>query len=855
MTEPNWAKERILQQYAVLHNINRIFRAALNCDTEEELVRRCLAIAEDMTESKFGFLGEVDGNGRLHDLAISDPGWEACRMQKPTGHRSPPRGFAIHGIYGRVLLDSKSLYTNDPSSHPDHIGTPPGHPPLSTFLGVPLVHDERTIGMVAVGNREGGYRDEDQQALEALAPAIVQTLMRGRAVRALREARNQVASLARFPEENPDPVFRVSADGNLLYANASAHSVFGELLFDHDQNLSMVFGEAIRQTLDLGRQTRHEITYGERTYLMTLNPSKLGINVYGQDISERKRTEVQFAVLTRLHSVLSRVNEAIIRTRDERSLYQQACEIIAEQGEYALVWIGLVRDREISPVARSGPESDYIQTIRVELDGELGRGPTGTCVREDRAVVNDNFECNPLVGPWRGAALGHGFRSSAAFPLHRQGQVIGALTLYATRVGAFDSDHTQLLGALCADISYALDALEQERLRTNAERALKQSEQSLRDADRRKNQFLAVLSHELRNPLAPLQNGTYILEHAEPGSEPAIRATAIISRQVRQLARLVDDLLDVTRITRGKLRLQRIHFDIAQMICRVVEDHKARFVDDGVTLESRIGFRPLWIDGDEQRLAQVVNNLLVNAAKFSSRGGKVTLELDADVAERLAIIRVRDTGVGISAEMLPRLFDAFIQADETIEHSDGGLGLGLAIVKGVVDMHGGRVEACSAGLGMGAEFIVQLPASLQEFAQQVRTPSNRSPPRRVLVIEDNQDAADSLREALEFNDHKVEVAYDGPEGLKKAREFKPEVVLCDLGLPGMSGYDVARALRNDDVMNSTYLVAITGYALPEDQQRAKEAGFDRHLPKPPSMEDIEEMLVTVDSLTDTVHHS
>jgi PAS domain S-box-containing protein len=370
--------------------------------------------------------------------------------------------------------------------------------------------------------------------------------------------------------------------------------------------------------------------------------------------------------------------------------------------------------------------------------------------------------------------------------------------------------------------------------------------ESLREADQRKNEFLAMLSHELRNPLTPISISLFILERAVPGSEQANRARAVIARQVGQLRRLVDDLLDITRISLGKLNLRRARFDLAQMVNRSADDHRAMFVDAGIAFNVRAVAQPLWVDGDEARMAQVVGNLLNNSAKFTPKDGTVLLELEEVTTDGMAVLRVRDTGAGVAPAMLPKLFDPFIQADESLDRSKGGLGLGLALVKGIVEMHGGLVEAHSDGLGTGAEFVLRLPAELGTAdVTLVKKPSDRPAPRRVLVIEDNVDAAESLRDALEFGEHQVEVAHDGIDGLAKARKFKPDVVLCDIGLPGMTGYDVARAFRGDEVLGRAHLVALTGYALPNDQQQAREAGFEQHLAKPPSLEDLDELLANL----------
>jgi PAS domain S-box-containing protein len=370
----------------------------------------------------------------------------------------------------------------------------------------------------------------------------------------------------------------------------------------------------------------------------------------------------------------------------------------------------------------------------------------------------------------------------------------------------------------------------------------KRSEESLREADRRKTEFLGVLSHELRNPLAPVQTAVWLLDRADPRGEQASRAREIIQRQVGHLGRLVDDLLDVTRITRGKIRLQKARVDLADLVRRAIADHEALLAGRGVTLVQHLGDLPVWLEADATRISQVVGNLLQNAAKFTERGGRVEVAL-AREPHGVALVRVRDEGVGIAPELLGRIFDPFTQAEDTLHRSSGGLGIGLSLVKGLVELHGGSVEARSEGSGRGAEFLVRLPVCSEPPAVSGRLRSGATTPRRrVLVIEDNVDAAETLREVLLLWDHEVEVAYDGREGVEKARAFRPDVVLCDIGLPVMDGFEVARALRHDPTLASVFLVAVTGYARPADTLRASEAGFDRHLGKPASIEQIEEVL-------------
>jgi PAS domain S-box-containing protein len=388
-----------------------------------------------------------------------------------------------------------------------------------------------------------------------------------------------------------------------------------------------------------------------------------------------------------------------------------------------------------------------------------------------------------------------------------------------------------------AELEHANEVLRTEM----AER--KRAENALREADHQKNQFLAVLSHELRNPLAPIRNGLYILERAPHDSDQASRARAVIDRQVGHMTRLVDDLLDISRIAHGKVQLQRKPLDLEELAQRTVEDLRSIFVESDVNLDVRGAASEVWVNGDVTRLAQAIGNLLTNAAKFTPRGGTATVSLRTELDE--AVLSVTNTGSGIAPEVLPHLFEPFAQADTSLDRSKGGLGLGLALVKGLVEMHGGTVSASSDGRA-GATFTIRLPLHIPATPTRAALHAGpNGPRRRVLVIEDNIDAADTLRDALELGGHLVEVAYDGAKGIEKARTFEPDVVLCDIGLPGMDGYDVARTMRADAKLGRVGLIALSGYAQPDDVSKAKEAGFDAHLAKPPTIEAVERNVAKV----------
>lgn len=369
-------------------------------------------------------------------------------------------------------------------------------------------------------------------------------------------------------------------------------------------------------------------------------------------------------------------------------------------------------------------------------------------------------------------------------------------------------------------------------------------EQRLQEADRRKDEFLATLGHELRNPLSPIANSLFILERAAR-PEQSQRALEVMTRQVRHLSRLVDDLLDVSRISRGKIELRKQRLDLNELVSGALEDHRGQFERAGLALDAALPEGPVFVYGDPTRIAQAVGNLLMNASKFTDRGGRVHLTLEVE-AQQGARVTVRDTGIGLDPETLARLFEPFSQADRSLARTRGGLGLGLALVKGLVELHGGRVGASSPGPGRGATFELRLPLASGQMAHSSSRSVAMSVPgasRRVLVVEDNLDAAASLKEILEMDGHEVAVANDGPAAVALAGSFRPEVVLCDIGLPGsMDGYAVARALRSAGSIGPVQLVALTGYASPEDQRRAREAGFDAHLAKPPDLEVLERLL-------------
>ncbi|HEY6099218.1 MAG TPA: ATP-binding protein, partial [Anaeromyxobacter sp.] len=593
------------------------------------------------------------------------------------------------------------------------------------------------------------------------------------------------AWLATFPERNPNPILEADLAGHVAYVNPAAARLFPDLR-EREAGHPWLTGweEVVRATRErAGDWYSRVVRVGERHYQQTMYfvPEGERVRVYGADVTDRRRAE------------------DVLRDSEERfrSLADSAPVIMwmtdAEGGvvfanRACLHFFGVALEQLSGgawrPLVHPG-DAAYVESFL-------------RAVRE-RAPFRAEGRLRRFDGEWRWVESYGAPRFSAS------GRFLG-------HVGLSPEVHDR-----------------------------KEMEHALREADRRKDEFLGMLSHELRNPLAPIRNAVYLLERGDPAGPQAERARAVIRRQTEHLTRLVDDLLDVTRIARGKIEPRREQVDLRELVRSAADDFRPVMEARGIAFRTDVAGAGPWADADATRLAQLVGNLLHNAAKFTGRGGEVVLSLRATQDE--AEIAVRDTGEGIEPGLLPRVFDAFVQGERALARSEGGLGLGLALVKGIAELHGWTVRAESAGAGKGAAFVVRLPLAAAPDARQGAVgPSGRraNVGRRVLVVDDNADSAETLAEIVEMLGHAAEIAYDGPSALAKARANPPDVVLCDIGLPGMNGYDVAKALRAEGARMQ--LVALSGYAQPDDLKAAAEAGFDAHVAKPADLAQIEQLL-------------
>jgi signal transduction histidine kinase/ActR/RegA family two-component response regulator len=446
-------------------------------------------------------------------------------------------------------------------------------------------------------------------------------------------------------------------------------------------------------------------------------------------------------------------------------------------------------------------------------------------------VVDANF-------PRAALAASEGLHGAFAFPFRRGSEVLGVIEFFSRELQEPEGDLLARMTALGSQIG---QSIERQRAELAREELLARERAARNDAEianRAKDEFLAMLGHELRNPIGAITNATHVL-NLGASDERTAASRAIIARQVAHLGRLVDDLLDVARVSTGRIELQREAVDLGELVERCAESFQPAQSGSGPELTVRAA--PLFVDGDPARLEQIVTNLLANAHKYTSRSGHIAVSVVRD--RDRAIVRVKDDGVGISPELLPRVFDLFVQADRSLDRSKGGLGLGLTLVKRLVDLHGGAVSAQSDGADRGSEFIVELPLAMRADPQTTDPePAVGTTARRVLVVEDHEDAREGLRLLLTTTGHAVQIAADGAEGLRVLRSWRPDVAIVDIGLPGLDGYELARAVRAAPELDDVLLVALTGYGRREDREYAIAAGFELHLVKPVEPEALSRVL-------------
>jgi len=768
-------------------------------ETEEALGNMCLTIALDVTGSRIGFIAVIDDDGVLHDIACSNMSVNHCVMYDQAARRRPSVNFVPSGLFDRVLEESRSVISNDLTSRTDRDGLPFDHSPLTTLLGVPLLQNGKVIGLLAVANREEGYHRKQQDDLEAVA-SVVNLALQIKKTELDRERTQEELANTKEQLENTlnritDGYYALDSEWRFFAANRKAEDHFGkpadELLGRNIWELTRTSPESFfYQKFHEAKVKRLPVHFEAQSLIrpafwaeLHLYPRGENLEVYFSDISQRKRAEDALLRSEKLYSkAFHSAPMGIIISRFSDGYYINVNEAFEEITGYSQQ--EAVGKSALSLNLWGNPDDRHRAVSALSVTGHIG-----------------NYE----------------------FPLRRKDNQIRSV--------AASFELIDLNGEACV-ISIFQDIT-----------ARKQAEEALRESNRSKDEFLAMLAHELRNPLAAIRSAVHIL--GLDGLEPdnLHRKVEVIDRQVTHMARLLDDLLDISRITRGRITLQKQPLLLANVLRQVVETVLPLLEARRLALTQMLTPDTLCVEGDRDRLVQVFGNLLNNAIKFTPENGHIWLDLFRE--DRTAVVRVRDNGRGIAPELLPRLFDLFVQGEPSTG-AQSGLGIGLTMVKTLVGMHGGSVVAASGGLGRGSEFSVRLPVIEAACIQRADcAPSPKKAPklsRRVLVVDDVADTAVNLAEVLASWGCRTHTALDGPSALEAAEQFAPDAVLLDIGMPGMDGYEVARRLLRDSSEKKPLLVAITGYGQEHDRRKSFEAGFDAHLIKPVNLDELWKVL-------------
>jgi PAS domain S-box-containing protein len=673
------------------------------------------------------------------------------------------------------------------------------------------------------------------------------------------------ARLAALVESSDDAIISKTLDGRIHSWNAAAERLFGYTAAEVIGKPIMIIvppelqaeERQILERLKRGERVDHfetvRIAKSERRIPVSLTVSPVrdsqgvivGASKIARDISERHRSERELRLTQgqlKAHAdALAQLNECTARLWSCHTLQGGLEEILtsvvallgADKGHIQLLDDG---NGILRIAAQLGFGPDFLQAFRKVTPDH--KSAPGRALRSRARIVIEDIETDSPYESLRPVARAAGYRAVVSTPLiGPDGILLGMLSTY------FKSAHQpteQELGIVDLFVRHACDFIR----RCTMEQALRLREESLRQGDRRKDEFLALLAHELRNPLAPVRYALATMRKPGLTTEQRARANEVIERQVVQMTHLLDDLMDVSRITRGSIELKKSNTELAPVIACAIDAARPAIDGKHHELSLELPAEPVYLEADAVRLTQVFSNLLINAAKYTDPHGCIRVQAvrkDNDLA-----ISIRDNGIGIAPEMLPRLFTLFSQAHSALERSDVGLGVGLALVRGIVTLHGGKVEARSAGLNRGSEFIVHLPlgTTLPESAEVAMTAKARTADGglEVMVIDDNQDGADSCAALLELSGHRVRTAYTAHRGLELAKDLQPEVMLLDIGLPDMSGYELATTIRATPWGRETILIAVTGWGEESDRERAFRCGFDHHLTKPISTDALESLL-------------
>ncbi len=788
-----------------------------------------LAQAQDMSEASAHLLQAVCENlgWDIGLFWVVDPAAEALRYLA-NWHRpgtefihfataSRGRTFRMgEGLPGRAWASGRTGWIDDVRTSPDFVrAVPAATNGLQSALACPVILYGKTLGVMEFFTRRLSEPDAELiETMTTIAGQIGQFIERRQTEQTLRESEGRFRGLM---EQAPFSVQILAPDGSTLAVNRAWSQLWGV-------TLEQIAGYNVLEDPQL--EAKGVLSYLRRAFTgesVALPEIRYDPNESIPDITDREdAARWVSAVAYPLKDDTGRVREVVLSHDDVTARRHAETAVRASEEK-----LRLLADTIPQLAWMAQPDGHIFWYNRRWYEY------TGTDIAAMEGwgwqSVHDPEILPAVIERWT-QSIADGIPFEMVFPLKGAN---GGFRPFLTRVNPLRDAEGNIVYwfGTNTDIS-----------------EIKRMADALRDTDRRKDEFLATLAHELRNPLAPIRNSLQILKlpHLDPAT--AEKSRAVMERQVHHLVRLVDDLLDVSRVVRGKIELRKEPIELATIVARAVEIAQPLIEVRGHQLDIALPAQSLLIDGDPVRLAQVLGNLLTNAGKYTEANGRITLSAQREGTE--AVIRLVDTGIGIAPDMLPHVFELFVQGDHSAARSQGGLGIGLTLVKNLVELHGGTVSAWSAGLGRGSDFTIRLPVLPERQAQrQVDRGAVRAPAvaagHRLLVVDDNRDAAESLAILLRAQGHAVRVAFDGASGIEQARAQHPELVFLDIGMPGMDGYEVARRMRATPGLEKVLLVALTGWGQKSDRLRSSEAGFDRHLVKPLEEKALKEVLAAL----------
>jgi PAS domain S-box-containing protein len=851
VAEQKRAEQQRNARTAATHALNQA--ADLNEAAAGVLHAVCQSLAWDI-----GLFWTVnaDGTALVCRQCRHAPGVSVEEFEEDSRNRSFAKG---EGLPGRVWESGKSAWILD-LTHDDNfprLNSAVRHG-LRSAVACPIIIGDQTLGVIEFFASRIREPDADlMEMMTTIAGSFGQFIERKTAEEELRDKEQRFRQLA---DAMPQIVWSARPNGNIDYLNrrwseftglpsTSGNDAWADIVHPEDAqpaverwSASLQSGEPFEMEIRLLDRRAHAYRWHLIRTVAMRNESGHITRWFGTstDIHEQKKAEESSRFLADASGALAGVVD------HESTLQKIANMAVPYFADWSAVDVATNGKLRRLAVAHQDPEKIELahELMRLYPPSPDAKGGSTAVFRTGTAEFMSELPEELLA---QGAkdkrhfemlrALG--LKSYICVPLVVSGETLGVLTFATAESGR---QYSQADLALASDLANrAAVAIENTQLY-----------QALRETDRRKDEFLATLAHELRNPLAPIRNALQILKMPRVDAEAAERSREMMERQVHHLVRLVDDLLDVSRVMRGKIELRKEHVELASIVARAVETVQPLIDTQGHRLTVQLPADSLLIDADPVRLAQVVGNLLTNAAKYTEPNGEIRLivEREGDTAA----IRVQDTGIGIAPDMLPLVFELFVQVDSSSTRSQGGLGIGLTLVKNLVEMHNGAVEAHSAGLGKGSEFVVRLPLCVQS-KDQGREKLPRAPERvpasgcRVLVVDDKQDAADSLAMLLRLQGHEVRTAYSGMAALDMAKDYVPDVAFLDIGMPGMDGYEAARRIRRQPGLSKVVLVALTGWGQLEDRRRSNEAGFNHHIVKPAEPKVLENVMAELVSRT------